>query len=520
MKKLLTIFMILASVSVSLAASYETPSGGVTEGSDVTFGHISAISLHLETSTTTGLSFGDGDSRLAERSDDILSFIISGTSQIDIFSDSMLGALTHNFRLYHSRVLSYVLPHYTWAGDDDTGLSHGGDGQVSLTSNGVEAFRTYTTHSEFYPSGTGQVKVYDDGSLIVDGGVAYTNITTVFSNYSVDISDKYVFINASSDARTLYVPDATLQKGAEIRYKKVDGLFNSITFEGYSTQTINNDATYTVSFPGNAFTMLSDGANWQTTQATGEVLSFSSYHFESGASGIYYTGGGSYHADATDANLTQAATSTTHGDANEPAGSHIFWVFGGATSVPDGTVFLNVSGTHVDEDGVSTTEELTLIPDLQVLTLDDYIETIQKFVGVTTYKLGCTGTCTTYSADGNIGHAKYADFQDRDVTLRAIEVSGTGGAADTGFDLCIKHHNHIGWTYAATFFVPGNGDLACLGTDYGVNDDLSSGGHINWDRKLNTFVEGSDNEGLIVEVTTTQNNSVRDLSIKYGFVYK
>ena len=357
-------------------------------------------------------------------------------------------------------------------------------------------------------------------NLIVDGGVAYPNITTVFSNYSVNINDKYVFINASAASRTLYLPDATLKKGAEIRYKKVDTLFNSVTFDGYGNQTINNNLTLTKTYPGNALTMLSDGSNWQTTQETGEALVFSSFDFSTGAAGTYYSGGGFYHGDSADVNLTQASTSFIHGTANEPSGAHIFWVFGGYTATPDGTVFLNVSGTSVADSGVAINEEVTLVSDMSALSLDDYVETTQKWIGQVTYKLGCTGTCTTFSADGNTGHAKYADFQDRDFTLRAFEATGEGGSTDTGFDLCIKLHDHTGWTYAATGFVPGNGDIACLGTDYGVNDDLAAGSLISWDRDLNVFVSGSTSQGLVIEVTTSQNNSVRSLNMKYGIVYK
>lgn len=531
MKKLLfSLFLILSITSYSYSDTVVDglPSGGgVSEGSDVGFGNITATSISVGSGSAAAPAVAVGGANgIYEYSPNNLGLATDGTGKWRVTAAGAFVSIAAGAKILQSGGCSTSVPMISSNNDADTGVGCAGVDQATTIAGGVEALRNYTTYSEFYPSGTGQVTVTDSGDMSMDGdfavvgGVAYPNITTVFSNYSVDINDKYVFINASSAARTLYLPDATIKKGAEIRYKKVDALFNTITFDGYSTQTINNNGTLSISFPGNALTILSDGLNWQTVQKTGEVLSFSSYYFSSGTADTYYTGGGSYHANATDSNLTNASPTATHGDANEPAGSHIFWVFGGATSVPDGTVFMNISGTHVDDDGNTINESIVLSSDLAALSVDDYLETTQKWVGQVQYRITCTGTCTTYSADGNTGHAKYADFQDRDFTLRALEVSGTGGATDTGFDLCIKHHNHTGWTYAASGFVPGNGDLACLGTDYGVNDDLSAGGHINWDRNLNTFVEGSDNEGILIEITTTQNNSIRDLSLKYGIVYK
>ena len=360
------------------------------------------------------------------------------------------------------------------------------------------------------------------GSLVGEAEIVFSGITTVFGNYSAQTSDHIIFANASTAAITIHLPDATLKPAVHVRVKKVDRFFNSVTIDPYQAQTINGNATDILTAPDNSIMMISDGSNWEIMQraVTGPELNWSSYHFMSGASGTYYSGGGFYHGDSADTNLTQASPSFTHGNANEPAGAHMFWVFGGFTSAPDGTVFLNISGISVDDDGSATNEEITLIADMSALSLDDYSETVQKWVGQVKYKLGCTGTCTTYSADGNTGHAKYADFRDNDFTIRAIEVIGEGGAADTGFDICIKHHDGTGWTYAATGFIPGNGDLACLVTDYGINNDISSGGLISWDRNLDTLIKGSINEGLLVEITTTANNSISSLDIKYGIVYE
>ena len=380
---------------------------------------------------------------------------------------------------------------------------------------------TGTLPSSSFDNITGAVVTATE-SLVGEAAIMFSGMTTVFGNYSSKSSDHIIFANASTAASTIYLPDATVNFAAHVRVKKTDRFFNTVTIDPYQAQTINGNATDTLTSPDNSIMMISDGSNWEIMQraVTGPELNWSSYHFVSGASGTYYSGGGFYHGDAVDTNLTQASPSFTHGSVNEPAGAHMFWVFGGFTSVPDGTVFLNISGTSVDDDGNMTDEEVVLIADMSVLSLNDYSETTQKWLGQVKYKLGCTRTCTTYSADGNTGHSKYADFQDNDFTIRAIEVIGEGGAADTGFDICVKHHDGTGWTYTTTGFVPGNGDLACLSTDYGINNDISSGGLISWDRNLDTLVRGATDEGLIIEITTTANNSIRSLDIKYGIVYE
>ncbi|MCK5643394.1 MAG: hypothetical protein KAJ19_21470, partial [Gammaproteobacteria bacterium] len=260
------------------------------------------------------------------------------------------------------------------------------------------------------------------GSLVGEAEIVFSGITTVFGNYSAQTSDHIIFANASTAALIIYLPDATLKPAVHVRVKKTDRFFNSVTIDPYQAQTINGNATDILTAPDNSIMMISDGSNWEIMQraVTGPELNWSSYHFMSGASGTYYSGGGFYHGDSADVNLTQASPSFTHGNANEPAGAHMFWVFGGFASAPDGTVFLNISGISVGDDGSTANEEITLIADMSALSLDDYSETVQKWVGQVKYKLGCTGTCTTYSADGNTGHAKYADFRDNDFTIRAI----------------------------------------------------------------------------------------------------
>ena len=407
---------------------------------------------------------------------------------------------------------------------------------VSVTDGGGNADTLEGQNGSFYLdagniSGTLPPSSFDNISattvtvtdrLIGEAEIIFSGLTTIFGNYSAQPSDHIIFANASTTALTIHLPDATLNPALHVRIKKTDRFFNTVTIDPYQAQTINGNAVDVLTAPDNSVMMVSDGSNWEILQraVTGPELNWSSYHFESSASGTYYSGGGFYHADSADANLTNASPSFTHGTANEPSGAHIFWVFGGYTVTGGGTAFLNISGTSVDDDGNMIDEEITLISDLSLLSIDEYIETTGKWLGQTKYKLGCTGTCTTFTTDGNTGHSKYADFQDNDFTLRAIEVIGEGGAADAGFDVCVKHHDGTGWTYAATGFVPGNGDLACLAVDYGANNDLNSGGLISWDRNFDTPINGSTDEGLIIEITTTANNSVRSLDIKYGIIYQ
>lgn len=375
------------------------------------------------------------------------------------------------------------------------------------------------------------------GNLTVDGDLSFgmhiifAGITTVYSEYNAVNDLSTVFGHASSAAFTINLHALSNSSiGEKISIVKDDNSFNAITIDPDGSETIGGDTTLVMGTPGDAITIMKkDALDWRVVQkAVAGTADINWIPYNAGVGTVagtpYYAGGGYYHFDAGDMNLTQASASAGHGSANEGSGAHAAFIFGAyAAAGGSGAAFLQVSGISITDEGVVAGETETLISDLSTASLDDYYETTAKWNGVVTYILRCTGGCTqtTYAVDGNIGHSKYADFGKRDFTLRTVEVIGEADSNDSGFDICVKKHDGSGWTYHATTFSPGNGDIVCWKTD-DPNVVLISGREFSWDRNISPveFISGSTNEGLLVEVTNGTNNSVDDMMIIYGVTFQ
>jgi hypothetical protein len=246
-------------------------------------------------------------------------------------------------------------------------------------------------------------------------------------------------------------------------------------------------------------------------------LANKSYSFTSNGigAGIYYVGG-FYDAPAAAVNLNQGSVSQTHGSANNAYAAHAFVVVAGAGTVDTGQIGLKVTGSSINDFGVLTpvdSEILTL--DIASLSANQYLETTKKWVSSCTFSLFTTsGAPTAYDIDLNYGLCKYEDFGNKDFTVNKIEVVGLAGASDTGFDIHLLKHTDTGWTYHATAFDPGNGTLADWSTTMAPYDNLVNGENFAWKlSELAEFIDGTGSEGVIVEITTTQNNSVQSMDV-------
>jgi hypothetical protein len=233
-----------------------------------------------------------------------------------------------------------------------------------------------------------------------------------------------------------------------------------------------------------------------------------SYSFNASSSGTHYVAG-FYDFATTDANLTQASTSITYGTSGQVRAAHVGIVPGGAGTVDTGQVGIRVTGTLDSETGTQTAAQTQVInDDITTLTLNEYEETAGKFSGQVTIELYVvSGSPTTYSLDFNYGFAKYEDKQNIDMTIIAFEAEWEGAGTDTGMDMALLHHKSTGWTYAATGFTPGNGDICRRSVDQATDGDVANGVEGAYKRvSLDTFVAGGTDEGYIVEVTTTSPN--------------
>lgn len=224
---------------------------------------------------------------------------------------------------------------------------------------------------------------------------------------------------------------------------------------------------------------------------------------------------GNYNWPTAGVTLTQASLTVSHGSANNPYNEHVSIVVGGAGTVDTGQVGIEVFGDTFDETtGVLTvgdTESLT--EDITTLALNEYLETDKKFVGAVVIRLyTVSGTPVTYSAGFNYGFVRYADLQNNDFDFDAISLDGRAGASDSSFDISVKHHSPTGWTYAATGFIPGNGEIIGMRTDL-PSMALVSGEPFSWKRNGVGFpVNGAGKEGILIGVATGSTNSVDTMS--------
>ena len=251
--------------------------------------------------------------------------------------------------------------------------------------------------------------------------------------------------------------------------------------------------------------------NRLSRNSAGKSYSFTSQGI---GAGVYWKAG-FYEWSSTDANLTQASTTQTHGTASYAKAAHASIVAGGAGTVDTGQVGLRVTGTKDSSTGVQVASQTGIITtDITTLTLDTYYETSEKFSGQITFELYVvSGSPTTYSLDFNYGFSKYDDFQNRDFTVTGFEAVWQGNA-NSSLDVALMKHTSTGWTYAATGFAAGNGDVCRKTVDQAIETDVQNGLDGAYKRiELDTFFSGTTDEGVIIEVTTGANNTIQTMDL-------
>lgn len=349
----------------------------------------------------------------------------------------------------------------------------------------------------------------------------------ISTDHTVTSTDYIHLVDATDGNVTVALPAiSSTQPGRQLRFKKIDSTNNQVIVDGNGSETIDGSLTKTLISPNQGMMIISDGTEWKLLQLTGRVSSFKSYAVAPASSGTTYFAG-FYHAESADANLTQASATASHGSANQPEAARAFWVSGGAGSASGGSgaVTIVVSGTSITDAGGRTgSDSEVIVTDITTTSLNEYFQTDTKWIGTVTYTLTCIGGCThtTYNADGNVGHAKFEDFGNSGslgFTVTDFEVVGQAGANDSGFDIDLIYHSCTGWTYAATGFVPGNGTIASLDTDYGAESDLTNGEFFSYKRdNLNTIVDTTAvcKEGVLGEIKTGANNAIDFASAHIG----
>jgi hypothetical protein len=243
-----------------------------------------------------------------------------------------------------------------------------------------------------------------------------------------------------------------------------------------------------------------------------------SYSFTSQGivAGTYWKAG-FYDFNTSDANLSQASLTITHGIAGRAYGAHAGMVPSGAGIVDTGQVGLRVVGIKDFEDGTpQQAGQIGIITeDITTLALNTYYETNEKFSGQITFELYIvSGSPTVYSLDFNYGYAKYEDAADVDFTITAFEAVWLSNSSANTLDIALMKHTPGGWTYASTGFLPGNGDICRKTVDMPLAGDTTLGIEGAYKRTgLTEFIDGNGNEGVVIQVTPGGNNTIQTMDM-------
>jgi hypothetical protein len=233
--------------------------------------------------------------------------------------------------------------------------------------------------------------------------------------------------------------------------------------------------------------------------------------------GTFWIAGFYDFADAS-VSLTQASTTQTYGLVDIAKDAHAGMVASAAgVVVGGGQVGLRIINSILDSE--TGTQQVAgqsgiITEDITTLATDMYMETVEKWSGIVTYELYVvSGAPTAYSLTFNYGFAKYDDIQDRDYTIKGFECKWQGNA-NSSLDIALIKHTITGWTYAATGFVAGNGDICRKSVDQQLAGDVANNADGAWKRvDLDTYIAGKSGlEGHIVQVITGANGTIQVMS--------
>jgi hypothetical protein len=214
-----------------------------------------------------------------------------------------------------------------------------------------------------------------------------------------------------------------------------------------------------------------------------------------GTSGTFYEAG--YYIFGASNN--DFSPSINFGTANAPYAAH-FFVVTGAVTVDELT--LRVTGTSINDNGVRVTSDTDDIVIPNATPVDSYFES-KKFIGQVSISV-VSGTATQC----NYGWSKYYDRNNSDFRITGLEALFTGGANDNNANLSLIHHKQTGWTYNAGAPPTPPPAIADMQTDYVTEYQVKNNEPGAWKRSnLNTIVEGSGPEGIIIQIDTTANKT-------------
>jgi len=228
---------------------------------------------------------------------------------------------------------------------------------------------------------------------------------------------------------------------------------------------------------------------------------------------------GFYDWEGASVTLDQGSLTQTLGAVLQTRAAHVGIVPEAAGTVDTGQVGLRVVGTMDDETGPQLALQTAIITDdittLNADAITRMAETTEKFSGQVTLELYVvSGTPVNYDLTFNYGFSKYEDYANTNFTLGAFEALWEGSATDTDMDLIVRHHTALGWEYAATGFLAGNGVICQRSVDQAIAGGVASGVEGSYKRiALNQYIAGATSEGLLIQLVTGTINSIANMDI-------
>lgn len=86
---------------------------------------------------------------------------------------------------------------------------------------------------------------------------------TVSGTYNVQADDYLILADASAGPVVINFPAAATNKDRTILVKKIDSSANTVTIEGFGSETIDGDTAAVIAIPFTSLTHICDGSNWQ-----------------------------------------------------------------------------------------------------------------------------------------------------------------------------------------------------------------------------------------------------------------
>lgn len=403
-------------------------------------------------------------------------------------------------------------------------VSYGAVTKTALVDTGFTGVRVNVgqeSHVRFFNNTGVQI---DNGTPLYTNGINSAN--DVVTGAPTDASSPFSSL-AFIGLATANV--AIGEIGLATKFGEVRGVDTSLLIEGgplylseVEGELTNTRPKYpaTVYLIGTVVKSDADGIVQVDSNSFARNTASQSYSFTSAGvgAGLYWKAG-FYDWAATSVALTQASATQTHGIAGLARAAHVGIVPSAAgVVVGGGQVGLRVTGIKDDESGVQMAGEIGIITDdITTLTVDVMAECSEKFSGQVTLELYVvSGTPSTYSLTFNYGFSKYDDLENRDFTITGFECiwDGRANPTDTAFDLALMKHTTTGWTYAATGFEAGNGDICRKTVDQALAGDVANEEPGSYKRiDLNEFIDGNGSEGFIVQIITGQNNTIQTMDI-------